>query len=297
MNIDLKVRSSWPLLVAGVLGAVLADSPAFAATFSSSIGWFRFSDFSHAPQGISTFSDTDVVSVIQRGNVETAADADAVFSLDPSPSAFNFSSSRASGFGRQYFGSSYSTSKVEGYDFRVGKHETFSFDFSSALNLGAFSSRPQQEKASAGGTAFFQLFDTTGRNKWNLLDTFSIAGLLTTGSGDFLEYTEDDNITFKPNGLSIISDFGDDNNNEVGRASIKGIYSRAFDRRTKLTLVEVTENWANANSDVGILNSDLAVAHWDCDEPTPVPEPSTVLAASVAIAASLGWTSKRKRLK
>lgn len=297
MNIDLRVRSPWSLLVTGVLGAVLADSPVFAATFSSSIGRFRFSDFSHVPQNISTFSDTDVVSVVQRGNVETEADADAVFSLDPSPAAVNFSSSRVSGFGRQYLGSSYSISKIEGYDFRVRKHETFSFDFSSALNLGAFSSRPQQEKASAGGSVFFQLFDTTHRNRWNLLDTFSISGLLTTGSGDFLEYTEDDNITFKPNGFSILSDFGDDNNNEVGRASIKGIYSRKFDRRTKLTLVEVTENWANANSDSGTLNSDLAVARRDCDNPTPVPEPSTMLAASVAIAVSLGCTSKRKQLK
>jgi hypothetical protein len=101
-----------------------------------------------------------------------------------------------------------------------------------------------------------------------------------------LEYTEDDNITFKPNKpnrLSILSDFGDDNHNEVGRASIKGSYSRAFDRHTKLTLVEVTEN--------------RALVTADCEVTTSVPEPSTVFAASLAIGVSLGWTSKRKRLK
>lgn len=261
-----------PIVTSSAIAPIVLSitaSPSLAATLASSEERFDIGNFSHSPFEIETFTDTDTFTNATSGQATAEANAFAEFITNPlPPSASNASFSRANGNGSNYFGQAESEAAVIGYDFLVGKGETFSFDFKGFLNLKTSIDAPQSEVVNAAGDLSLVLFNSTNQNNWVSLSSFTLAGNLTTlGDGDSLVY-DSANITFNP---TIDTSFG--GTQEFANASVQGNFSHTFDSLTSLTLVEAKSNQANVAA---------------------VPEPSSTLATLGLCLAGLGYRFRSK---
>jgi hypothetical protein len=234
------------LLLLGPLTLSLSTSPSIAATLGTSEATVQINNFSQNPFNVLTLTDTFTDTFATNGQVNADANAEASFITAPPASANNVSYSSVNGNGSEYFGSAESTAAVIGYDFVVNKGETFSFNFAAGLNLATSIDNSQFETANASGIITLRVYDTTNRDNWINLDSFTLSGNLTTsGNKDYLDYQTSQNISLNPSVTTIDTNFGGDR--ESANAAIQGIFSRTFDSVTNLTLVEVKNNQASVS--------------------------------------------------
>ncbi|HCF26381.1 MAG TPA: PEP-CTERM sorting domain-containing protein [Cyanobacteria bacterium UBA11049] len=224
----------------------LSTSPSLAATLGTSEATVRINNFSQNPLDVVTLTDTFTDKLVTNGQVNDDAITEAAFLTDSPVSANNLSYSSVNGNGSEYFGSVETIAAVSGYDFVVNKGETFSFNFAAGLNLATSIDNSQFETANASGNITLRVYDTTNRDNWINLDSFTLSGNLTTsGNKDYLDYQTSQNISLNPSVTTIDTNFGGDR--ESANAAIQGIFSRTFDSVTNLTLVEVKNNQASVS--------------------------------------------------
>lgn len=218
-----------------IAGSVLGTAPSQAATFAYSGGDFNFTNINQTPLGIGTQTNTDTLAIGNGGNVDTFAQAGAVFLVSP-PKASTSGLSVALGENKDYLGEAESQSKVIG-NFVVEANTPFSFDFTANLDLETSIDNPPAENARAAGDISFKLIDTTDES---VLDFFSLTGnLATQGDNDFIAYQKSDNVTVRELAVPA-SEFG--GNQEYATASIGGSLQRSFTNKTNLALVQVKSN-------------------------------------------------------
>ena len=223
----------------------ISSSPSLAATLGTSEARVRINNFSHNPLDVLTVTDTFTDKLVTNGQVNDDANTEAAFLTDSPVSANNLSYSSVNGNGSEYFGSVETIAAVSGYDFLVNKGD-FSFNFAAGLNLTTSIDNPEFETANASGSITFKVYDTTNRDHWINLDSFTLDGNLTTsGNNDYLNYHTSQNISLNPNATTVDTNFGGDR--ESANATIQGIFSRSFDSLTYLTLVEVKNNQASVS--------------------------------------------------
>jgi hypothetical protein len=224
----------------------ISTSPSLAATLGTSEATVRINNFSQNPLDVLTLTDTFTDKLVTNGQVNDDVNAEAAFLTDSPVSANNLSYSSVNGNGSEYFGSAETIAAVSGYDFLVNKGETFSFNFDASLNLATSIDNPQFETANASGSITLKVYDTTNRDNWINLDSFTLDGNLTTsGNNDYLNYHTSQNISLNPSATTVDTNFGGDR--ESANATIQGIFSRSFDSLTYLTLVEVKNNQASVS--------------------------------------------------
>ena len=243
-----KFAQSLLLLITPIapLTLSISTSPSLAATLGTSEATVRINNFSQNPLDVVTLTDTLTDTFATDGQVNTDVNAEAAFLTDPPVSANNLSYSSVNGNGSEYIGSAETIAAVSGYDFLVNKGETFSFNFDASLNLTTSIDSPQFETANASGSITFKVYDTTDRDNWINLDSFTLNGNLTTsGNNDYLNYHASQNINLNPSATTVDTNFGGER--ESANATIQGIFSRSFDSLTYLTLVEVKNNQASVS--------------------------------------------------
>jgi len=289
MNLVTSLTKRFLLLTAPVVASsALVASPSLAATFASSESYLELDGFSHAPGSLETFASADTETFAEFGAVEAIASANAFFGNDPNEVnkgnndapvvAFNHSLSKTTGEGTGYSGVAQSRAEVTGYNFSVNAGETFSFGFRGFLGLFTSIDTPKTERASASGSASFQLYDTSDNNNWTLLDSFSVFAKLVTsenGNGDSISRPQyNGNIALNPSKTEI--DYGFGGNNEFVNAYFDGSYSRSFENATSVTLVEAKGNYAKAEG---------------------VPEPSFMIGSLLFTLMGAGYRAKNKNRK
>ena len=217
-----------------VTGSAIATSSSLAATLASSDARLNINNFSHSPTDIFAATDSQAYATAPSGQVTSLADASAGFVVypgNPSTYALTSTSSTASGNGNNYLGQAQSLAVIIGYNFIVGKGETFSFDLDGFLNLATSIDAPQYERANASGNIFLALYDSTNGS---LVDSFTIDGNLTTpNSGDSLVSQASENFL-----ISVAKNYSFGGTQESTSAFINGRFSRSFDSLTYLNLVE-----------------------------------------------------------
>ncbi|WP_445214782.1 PEP-CTERM sorting domain-containing protein [Brasilonema sp. UFV-L1] len=258
------------MVTPAIATSMLAALPSQAATFGSSEATFNIQNFNRNPLSIRTIADTVTNTISTNGQVNTNANANANFQVDPNYAltfASNSSTSKAQGQGSSYFGEGQSFAAVLGYDFLVQPGETFFFDFNGLFDLKTSIDNPTAENATANGLLKFELYDSESNS---LLDSFSIVGnLATPGKDDAVELKYSSSITLDP-AQTFNTSFG--GTQEFAQGTVKGKYSRTFDKLTYLTLVETKTNQVRVQA----------------------PEPSVVFGLLFSCA-MLGITWKRKR--
>lgn len=216
----------------------LATLPSHAATLSYAEAVVTVDNFSHIPTDTTTLTVTNTRAIARNGAVISESLASAYFN-NLLPFAENLSVSQAAGTGNIYWGMAQSVAAIVGYNFSIGKGETFSFDFHTALGLLTGVDYPN-EYASAMGNIIFQLYNSTNPTHWKLLDSFQLSGNLTAlGTNRYLSYSNISSIKFHPNQTYLNTDFT--GNQGFAFADINGYYSRNFHKFTQLTLVEFQE--------------------------------------------------------
>jgi hypothetical protein len=219
-----------PLLASSVVAA----SPSQAATFAISQGQLIFTNLSQRPLGTSTDTNTNAVAIFQGGNVGASADAQAYFKVTP-PEAFNSSLSLAKGIDNDYLGFAESQAKLIG-NFFVGAGKSFSFDFTTFLDLKTAINDPSKEDARANGSIFWALLDT---NNNKILDFFNLTGnLITEGDDDLLEINNSENVTIS--NQETKSNVG--GKEEFATVIVQGSLQQTFTNTTNVSLVEVSSN-------------------------------------------------------
>ncbi|MDF5726442.1 MAG: hypothetical protein PUP91_39580, partial [Rhizonema sp. PD37] len=227
--------------------SVLITTPSLAVTFARSEGEFNLTNISEKPVETRTITDTNTITIAKDGMVDAFAQAQATFQIPPQVS--NLSLSEALGKGRDYLGNAQSQAVVIA-NFAVDANNSFSFDFTSNLNLQISIDNPPAEKAEATGEEYFTLIDT---DKNSILDFFNIRGSLNTlADNDLIALQKSNNVTL--NKLLSTSNFGD--LQQQATANVQGSLQRFFANKTNIALVEVKRNQATVQ----------------------VPEPSTNLA-------------------
>jgi hypothetical protein len=233
-------------LITAIGTSVLLAIPAGAATWSRAETTFSLNNFSELPLGIDTFRDAKAQVIAPDGGVKSNADADALFRVDlinPANSLANgFVDSVVNGSGQNYFGRAEGVAQIIGYTFQIDRGETFSFDFSSSLNLNTSVDQPGIETAMAIGTIGLELYDATDPANLTLLDFLTIDGNLgTPGQDQTLTVDQSAGITFNTKQTVLT---GSPGSNQVAAASVQGRFSRSFTNATALTLVEFSVNQA-----------------------------------------------------
>ena len=225
-----------------VTGSLFVASPSFAASESCANASMDFSLFSHNPFEVNTETATNTFSTATDGSAQSFANANASFITDPSASltnAFNTTNTYATGDGNSYLGAAQSFAGLGGYKFNVAAGETFSFNFSSFLDLATSADNASIEKANSFGQIAFQIYQNNDTAS-TLLDTFFLAGNLNSaGNDDAINSGSSQYISY--NSKDVSSSFG--GGDESIKALFQGNYSRTFDSQTYLTLIEtkVTE--------------------------------------------------------
>lgn len=222
-----------------VASSVLISSPASAATFASSQGIFKFTDFSQIPTDVFADTNTNTVAIAKIGPVNADATADALFEA-ASLQASNSSLSSASGTGRDYLGLGESFAAIRG-TFDLAENTTFSFNFTGDLTLETSIDDPAAETAKASGNVFLGLFDVSTNS---LLDFFNLtANLDTSNSSDFLNFDKSNQITIS----NPVYTLNTGEKKESAQASVKGSFQRTFTNKTNLALVEFKVNKATVS--------------------------------------------------
>lgn len=220
-----------------VTGSVFVASPSFAASESCANVSMDFSLFSHNPFEVMTDTVTNTFTTTNDGSAQSFADANAEFITAPSASlttASNTANTYATGDGNSYLGAAQSFAGLGGYKFNVGAGETFSFNFSTFLDLATSADNFSTEGANSFGQIAFQVYQNSD-NSATLLDTFFLSGNLnSTNSDDFVNSNSSQYISY--NSQDIATSFG--SGDESIKALFQGNYARTFENQTYLTLVE-----------------------------------------------------------
>ncbi|NJM71244.1 MAG: hypothetical protein HC862_14020 [Scytonema sp. RU_4_4] len=246
-----------------VATSVLFTSPSQAATFAFSDGELSLTNFNGIlstefnsdndaeTEGI-TLGKDDFVDLQNNPVVET--------SISP-PEAFTDVFSSVSGEGTNYTGFVKSNSEIVG-NFNIGAGQTFSFDFSSFLNLGTEIEASPVENAQANGDISFYLFDTSDISEQDLpdfltsllddpssidespLSFFSLTGSVSTLGDDFLTSQNSSDITLTDTYQTV--DF--EGNEESALTELTGSFQRYFDKDANVTLIATRRNQARVTA-------------------------------------------------
>ncbi|PSB23735.1 PEP-CTERM sorting domain-containing protein [Stenomitos frigidus] len=230
------------LAIFPIVAASVTALPGQAATFALSEANATFSNFNLLPDSTSTDAVTSAIALSFGGNVASAADANALFQVNP-PEASNLSVSQASGQFGSYLGLADSQATVIG---RFLVSDLFQFIFQTNLNLIVAADHPTLENANASGALLVSVFNSTDPNKLSPLDFFTIAGRLDTSSQlDFLQGESSNHFTFTPTPV-LNTLFGE--TTKSAQASAAGSYQRVFETPTYITLVESKVNHAEVQA-------------------------------------------------
>lgn len=245
--------------------SALLAIPGWAFTLSSSEATFTINNFSDLPLDVQTFQDAYTEAIAADGTVQSNADANARFLTDQANQANSqangSSASIVSGNGNDYVGLAQSIAEVIGYRFAIASGETFSFDFTTSLNLKTSIDDPGVENATAVGSLFLGLYDASDPANLTLLDFLTISSNLgTSGNRNDLAVNQSAGITFSSNQTALDTVLA--GKPASASASVQGSLSRSFTSPTSLTLVKSSVNQATAAA---------------------VPEPSSVLASLLGI--------------
>ena len=236
-----------------VTGLSVGIAPSSAAIIAGSAAEVAIYNFSDRPTETGTSTNTYAQTIANKGAVISAANANAVFlSNCQQLLAANLSESTVKGDGSKYSGLAQSQAAILG-DFDLDPKETFSFTFQTVLHLFTSVDNRQSERASARVNISFLLIDTVSNI---LLDSFEMGGSLHSFKRGDLSLSYSD--SFNPTRINF--DFLAQGNAKESVVYTSGEYSRTFDSATKLRLVEVNNNIAEAEA---------------------VPEASTILGSAI----------------
>jgi len=236
-----------------VTGLSVGIAPSSAAIIAGSAAEVAIYNFSDRPTETGTSTNTYAQTIANKGLVISEANANAVFlSNCQQLLAANLSESTVKGDGSKYSGLAQSQAAILG-DFDLDPKETFSFTFQTVLHLFTSVDNRQSERASARVNISFLLIDTVSNI---LLDSFEMGGSLHSFKRGDLSLSYSD--SFNPTRINF--DFLAQGNAKESVVYTSGEYSRTFDSATKLRLVEVNNNIAEAEA---------------------VPEASTILGSAI----------------
>ncbi|NMG21605.1 hypothetical protein DP116_19985 [Brasilonema bromeliae SPC951] len=246
-----------------VATSVLFTSPSQAATFAFSDGELSLTDFNGIlstefnsdnngeTKGI-TLGKNDFVNLQNIPTVETS---------NSPPKAFTDVVSSVSGEGRNYTGFVKSDSEIVG-NFDIGAGKTFSFNFSSFLNLGTQIDASPVENAQAKGDIAFYLYDTSNIPEQTLPDLitglldnpnsikktplsfFSLAGNINTLGNDFLINKNSSDITLSESYKEVDLE----GNEEKTLAEFRGYFQRYFEKQANITLIATRRSQARVTA-------------------------------------------------
>ena len=246
-----------------VSGLTVGIGPSSAAIIAGSAVEVTIDNFSHRPNGNGTFTNTYTQTTANSGSVISQANAEAVvISKAHVWLAANLSQSKVQGDGNNYSGLANSQAIVIG-DFDIDAEETLSFNFHTVLELLTSVDNPQSERASATVSISFGLINIVTNI---LLDSFELISGLDSSSGLYLDLSGSN--SFNPTTINL--NFMPEGSAAKSLLYTSGGYSRTFDSDTKLRLVEVNNNMAEAEA---------------------VPEPSTLLGTAIFLGL---FVSRRK---
>ena len=270
MELQLNLLKLLILFIPSLVTTTIAIAPIQAATSASSEAEVEIINFSQELENIEATTKIKAITISASGSLTSEIDTEVEGDSDTSRTS-NFSSHLVEGADGDYFGFSRSITKVLG-DFIV-KKETFAFDFSAFLKLDTSVDTPQLEYAISRGRTSILLYDN---RKNRLLDSFSIAGgLFTKDQGDFLKIKASKN--FVLTSLETQRDFH--GSQETATAKATGQFSRFFERKTHLRLVQVQRDRVNVQG----------------EESVKVPESSNLLALLIFSATGLGGAIRSRR--
>ena len=215
------------------------------------LGDVIFSNYSHAPEGIGT--DTDTIAIVESGATIADAEAEAFF-YDSELSGF-FTESSGASEESAFEGSANSDAQVIA-NFTVEAGETFSFDFSEDVLLETQEiDNPDAEYNQAQLTIGFFLLDTSDLDNIEVLDYADLwAYLVSSEQISDLEVYFSDNFTLS-DGYQTIDIDGDNELDFISSTTI-GTYQHTFDQDTNLTLLKVSQSDVQWLGDSGIGNLD-----------------------------------------
>jgi hypothetical protein len=232
----------------------LVTSPSQAATLALSKGEFYLKNFSLDPEVTATVNNANTSTIAKDGEVSATNNTNIDFLLDP-PKVTNKSLSQAFGKNKNYSGLANAEGKVLG-NFFVDAGESFSVDFTAALDLETSIDEPSAENALASADISFLLFDTTDITDPNLLDDFFDRILSNATSNikktplDFFSLTanvnsfnDEDFIKSRKSEYITLSNqdtqFNFRGNTEFATALFEGSLKRSFATPTNLTFIQV----------------------------------------------------------
>ncbi|MCV3214555.1 PEP-CTERM sorting domain-containing protein [Plectonema radiosum NIES-515] len=268
----------------------LVTSPTQAATLASSQGEFYLQNFSLDPEVTATTNNANISTIAKDSEVSATNNANIDFLLEP-PEVINKSFSQAFGQNQNYLGLANADGKVLG-NFFVDAGESFSVDFTAALDLETSIDKPAAENARASADISFLLFDTTDIANQGLLDDFFTQLLSDTTpntkktpldffslSGNLNSFNTNDFITSQKSEYFTLSkqdtqlNFG--GKAEFATALFTGSIKRSFANPTNLTFIQVRKSQVKVS----------------------VPEPSTSLALLFVCAlVAIATKSKLKKI-
>ena len=229
--------------------------------YVDALGDFVFSNYSHAPSGSET--NTDTIAIVANG--ETIADANAEATFSNSDLSALFTESSVFGSGDAFEGTASSEAQIIA-NFSVEAGETFSFDFLGDLLIEAKEiDNPDAEYNQAQLNMGFLLLDTSDIDNIKILDYADVwANLISSEQIEDLEVNFSNNLTLDSENQSIDLD----GNNDIDFISYTAIgsYQQTFDYDTNLTLLKV--NYSDlqllGDSFIGNLGSDFVYGTiWD----------------------------------
>lgn len=225
--------------------------------FANAKGATLFSNYSHTPSG--TLTAIQAQTLVQGGTAIAIAEASAVTDFQNDPNfSFLYNDSTGIGLDGSYTGNSNIETKVVA-NFAVGANQTFSFNFTTALELTAKEiENPNAEYNQAKSKATFIVLDTTDVNKPIVIDYFGMRGRLISSEKDRdlrIGGSRNVRITNQRENVDINGNNGIDS--VMGGAI--GTYQRRFRNSTNITIVEVNASAVTFTGDtlIGNLGQDV----------------------------------------
>jgi hypothetical protein len=217
-------------LTIGLISTIALAAQANANTLAQSGAAAELFNFSHRPQAADAQTFEDAIALGTPGQVSATAFADAEFlSQNGAAAANNVSITRATGTGQNYRAEAESEATVTGFDFQVAAHQTFSFDWASALFLNATSDRPSQERSEASGLFGLAIYSRGADQTLSLVDTLALFG-------------RDDGLSSPLFNLKSTSGFQFTPTQTTNEFALQGRYRRAVTQATQFTVFELKRN-------------------------------------------------------
>jgi hypothetical protein len=271
-------RCLWIGTLPLMVGFTVSVAPAQAATMTLSRSTAYFTNFSHNPVfgRVEPFAEQD--SVATDGEAGITGTAFGVFDNRRTSNQKTYAEStsevKGGGNGRVYRAEANSTARITGFGFDVGAGETFSFSLRGLLELVGEISNFQYETAIAEGSIAFAVIDADTNET---LDAFGVEGTLNvdkeTDSDIYNIGKIGTNFFLEQSTAGLISSPGMPRPVEFITSGFWGGYSRRFDQDTRLTLIEIKQNY-------GLVKA---------------PEASTIAGLAIVGASVIGSSVLRKR--